>query len=305
MDDIAAFRDFNRFHTRLAGALNEHLLQSDYTLPQARVLYEIANAPADAPLSAREMAEVLRVDTGYLSRLISGLEAAGLVVRRPSPDNAKRLDLTLTAAGQAAFAGLNAASAAEVAGLLAPLGPGERRELTGAMARIRQLLGDGAPERGFVLRDPVPGDMGAIIAGQARLYAQEYGWDWTFEALVAEIAAQFVRDFDPVREKCWVAEVDGRVAGSVFVMRQDDDTAKLRMLYVDAAARGRGLGRRLVDEAMGFARARGYRRMVLWTNDILTAARRIYETAGFTLIEEERHRSFGQDLVGQVWGRDL
>lgn len=302
MDDIAAFRDFNRFHTRLAGALNEHLLQSDFTLPQARVLYEIA-AAADQPPAASDLAEALRVDAGYMSRLVAGLEQAGLIARAPSPGNAKRLGLTLTATGRAAFARLDQASAQEVAERLERLGPDDRRALVGAMARIRRLLGDGTCS--FALRDPEPGDMGLILRGQARVYALEYGWDWTFEALVAEIIAQFVTTFDPAHEKCWVAEVDGQVAGSVFVVRQDDDTAKLRLLYVDAEARGLGLGRRLVDEALGFARAAGYRRMVLWTNDILTAARRIYETSGFTLIESEAHHSFGKDLVGQTWARDL
>lgn len=158
---------------------------------------------------------------------------------------------------------------------------------------------------GFTLRDPVPGDIGQIVSGQARLYAQEYGWDWTFEALVAEIAGHFIRDFQPGWERCWVAEHQGQIVGSVFVVRQDLDTAKLRMLYVEPSARGLGLGRRLVDEALRFATAKGYRRMVLWTNDILVSARRIYEAAGFELIEEDRHHSFGKDLVGQVWARDL
>lgn len=158
---------------------------------------------------------------------------------------------------------------------------------------------------GFTLRAPQPGDLGQIISGQARLYAQEYGWDWTFEALVAEITAQFIRDFKPEWERCWVAERDGRVVGSVFVVHQDADTAKLRMLYVDRSARGLGLGRHLVARALAFARSTGYRRMVLWTNDVLVSARRIYEAEGFRLIEENRHRSFGKDLVGQVWARDL
>jgi GNAT superfamily N-acetyltransferase len=161
------------------------------------------------------------------------------------------------------------------------------------------------PEPGFTLRDPVPGDIGQIVSGQARLYAKEYGWDWTFEALVAEIAGHFIRDFQPGWERCWVAERQGQIVGAVFVVRQDAETAKLRMLYVDSSARGLGLGRRLVDEALGFATAKGYRRMVLWTNDILVAARRIYEAAGFELVEENRHHSFGKDLVGQVWARGL
>lgn len=303
--EIAAVRRFNRFHTRLVGALNEHLLASDYSLPQVRVLYEIANAGEDRSPSARELGEVLRMDTGYLSRVVSGLEGDGLIARTPSADNAKRLALTLTAEGHRVFDGLNAASAEEVAALLEPLSETERGQLVGAMHRIRRLLGDAPVKRTFVLRDPAPGDIGWIAHRQGLLYAHEYGWDWTFEALVAEIVGQFAKEFIPGRERCWVAEMEGEVVGSVFVVRQDDETAKLRLLYVDPAARGLGLGRRLVDECLGFARGAGYRRIVLWTNDVLVSARRIYEATGFSLIEEEPHRSFGQDLVGQVWGRDL
>jgi len=303
--DIQAVRQFNRFHTRLVGALNERLLASDYSLPQLRILYEIANARPGAAPSAREMGEILRMDTGYLSRTVSGLEAEGLVARTPSAGNAKRLALTLTDQGRAVFNGLNAASAAEVAALLAPLGEMERRQLVGAMNRIRRLLGDNADDRTFILRDPEPGDLGWIIHKQARIYTQEYGWDWTFEALVAGIVGEFVSNFVPGQERCWIAELEGEVVGSVFIVRQDDDTARLRLLYVDAAARGLGLGRWLVDECIRFAQAKGYTRMVLWTNDVLVSARRIYEAAGFELIEENTHHSFGKDLVGQVWARAL
>lgn len=301
----SAFREFNRFHTRLVGALNEHLLGSGFTLPQARVLFEVGHAPPDAAPSARELGELLRVDTGYLSRLVAGLESDGLIERTPSPHNAKRLQLTLTSHGRKVFATLNNASANEIAGLLKPLPERDRRELVGAMARIRGLLGDMTPDRSFTLRDPEPGDMGWIVHRQARLYAEEYGWDWTFEGLVADIAGQFVRQFQPDSERCWVAEHQGQVVGAVFVVREDEQTAKLRMLYVEPSARGLGLGRRLVDEGLQFATARGYRRMVLWTNDVLVAARHIYQTAGFELVEEAPHHSFGKDLVGQVWARDL
>lgn len=303
--DVAAVRQFNRFHTRLVGALNERMLATDYTLAQVRILYELANARPDAPPSARDLGDVLQMDAGYLSRLLSGLESDGLLVRTPSLENAKRLALALSERGREVFAGLNEASAREVAALLAPLSQDQRSQLTGALARIRRLLGDTPDTRAFILRDPRPGDLGWVIHRQAALYAQEYGFDWTFEGLVAEIAGKFVREFDPARERCWIAEMEGEVVGSVFVVRQDDEVAKLRMLYVDPAARGRGLGRALVDECLRFARGAGYRRMVLWTNDILVSARRIYEAAGFELLEEERHRSFGQDLVGQIWGRNL
>lgn len=304
-EDITAVRRFNRFHTRLVGALNEHLLASPYSLAQVRVLYELANAPPDALPSARELGEVLRMDAGYLSRLVSGLEGDGLLQRNPAPDNAKRLLLALTERGREVFAKLNATSAGEVAELLAPLSPAGRGQLTGAMACIRRLLGDVPDARAFILRGPEPGDLGQVVHRQAALYAREYGWDWTFEGLISEIAGQFVRNFDPASERCWIAEMEGEIVGSVFVVREDEHTAKLRMLYVDPVARGKGLGRTLVDECLRFARAKGYRRMVLWTNDILVSARRIYEAAGFELIEEEPHRSFGKDLVGQVWERTL
>lgn len=302
---IDAVREFNRFHTRLVGALNEHLLNSDYSLPQLRVLYEIANAPRSAAPSASELGQLLRVDTGYLSRLLAGLESDGLVSRVPSSDNAKRLQLTLTDRGREVFAQLNAASSEEIAALLQPLSTRDRLELVGAMARVRRLLGDTPADRTFTLRDPEPGDMGWIVHRQGRLYAEEYGWDWTFEALVAEIVGQFVRNLQCERERCWVAEREGEVVGSVFVVREDDETARLRLLYVEPSVRGLGLGRRLVDECLRFAAAKGYRRMVLWTNDLLVSARRIYEAAGFRLTEQENHHSFGKDLVGQVWVREL
>ncbi|WP_342633241.1 bifunctional helix-turn-helix transcriptional regulator/GNAT family N-acetyltransferase [Notoacmeibacter marinus] len=285
--------------------MNEHLLASDYTLPQVRVLYEVANAPAKTPPSARDLGEALGMDTGYLSRIVKGLEGDGLIERVPSEQNAKRLALTLSEKGRAVFNGLNAASADEAAAMLKDLSEQEQGELIGAMAKVRRLLGDGSKEATFILRDPEPGDLGWITYQHGRLYAKEYGWDWTFEALVAEIVGNFAKSYDPSCERCWVAEREGEVIGSVFIVRQDDDTAKLRLLYVDASARGLGLGRRLVEETMRFARDKGYKRMILWTNEVLVSARRIYEAAGFELLEEEQHHSFGKDLVGQVWGRDL
>jgi DNA-binding MarR family transcriptional regulator/GNAT superfamily N-acetyltransferase len=304
-EDVAAVRRFNRFHTRLVGALNEHLLASDYTLPQSRILHEIACAPPADSLSARDLCERLRMDRGYLSRLVSGLEDEQLVRRTPTPENAKRLALNLTDKGWRVYAVLNAASAAEVAALLEPLSEAGRSALVGAMSRIQRILGDADAACSFVLREPRPGDLGYVIHRQAELYAREYGFDWTFEGLLSEIVGSFVRDFEPTRERCWIAEMEGDVVGSVFVVRQDDETAKLRMLYVDPCARGRGLGRSLVEECLGFARSCGYSRMRLWTNDCLIAARRIYQSSGFRMVEEEPHKSFGQDLVGQIWERDL
>ena len=304
-EDVAAIRQFNRFHTRLVGALNEHLLASGYALAQVRIIYELASSRAGQAPSARELGEALRMDAGYVSRLLSGLEADGLIERTPTPDNAKRLALSLSESGLVLFGRLNKDSAAEVAELIAPLTLGERAELTGAMARIRRILGDTPDGRAFVLRDPRPGDLGYVVHRQAGLYAREYGFDWTFEGLISEIVGKFIQEFDPERERCWIAEMEGEIVGSVFVVRQDDETAKLRMLYVDQAARGRGLGRALVDECLRFACERGYRRMVLWTNANLHSALKIYQAAGFRLVKEEEHRSFGKDLVGQIWERDL
>jgi DNA-binding MarR family transcriptional regulator/GNAT superfamily N-acetyltransferase len=301
-DRIAAVRRFNRFHTRLVGALNESLLASPFPLPQVRVLYEIAH---DEGVFATDLARRLDVNPGHLSRLIASLEDAGLVTRAPSEGNGKRLALSLTDQGRETFAGLNTASAQEVAELLAPLPDPDQRRVVGAMATIERLLGGPSEDTTFILRDPVPGDLGWIVHRQAALYAHEYGWDWTFEALVARIAGEFIDNFDPAGERCWVAEREGAIVGSVFVVRQDDETAKLRMLYVEPSARGLGLGRRLVDECLRFAREKGYTRMVLWTNANLHAARRIYETAGFRLTNEEPHHSFGHDLIGQTWELDL
>ncbi len=304
-EDIAAVRRFNRFHTKLVGAFDDRLLSSDFSLPQMRVLYEIANAPAGGRVAAADLGRDLGLDAGYLSRLVTGLEKRELLSRVPSPHNAKRLDLELTEKGRATFAKLNAASATEVADLLGKLIPAEQRQLVGAMRRIEHLLGADGQERTFILRDPEPGDLGYVIHRQTLLYATEYGWDWTFEALLGEIVSKFITKFDPAWDRCWIAEIEGEIVGSVFVTRDDDETAKLRMLYVEKTARGMGLGRRLVDESIRFTKARGYSRMVLWTNDILLSARRIYEAAGFTLYEEEPHHSFGKDLVGQMWERDL
>lgn len=313
---IAAVRRFNRDHTRLVGALDEGLLSSPYSLPQVRVLYEIANTP---DVSAADLTRILRIDPGYLSRLVKGLEEAGLVRRDPVPGNAKRLVLKLTDEGAETFAGLNAASASEVEALLAPLPEDRQCRLVGAMETIAKILHhDGpqeepnimrAPAEPFRLRDPVPGDMGWITHRHGVLYWQEYRWDWRFEALVAEIVGSFAANFQPEWERCWVAERDGpdgpEVIGSVFLVRESDDVAKLRLLYVEPSARGMKLGRALVQACIAFARAKSYRRMTLWTNDVLTAARRIYEAEGFQLAEEEPHHSFGHDLVGQNWTLDL
>lgn len=301
MDDrqVTAVRSFNRFYTRQIGLLEEGLLKSEYSLTEARVLYELAQREG---LTASELGRDLGLDAGYLSRLLKKFDARGLVRRTPSREDARQSVLALTAAGRKAFAPLNKASHDEIAAMLDPLSRQERGELVRAMHTIQKLLG-GKPEPdvGFILRPHRPGDIGWIAHRQGILYHEEYGWDGTFEALVAEIAAAFVRNFDPLREHCWIAERHGGIVGSVFLVRQSDEVAKLRLLYVEPSARGLGIGARLVDECIRFARAKGYRTLTLWTNDVLVAARRIYEKAGFGLLGEERHHSFGRDLVGQTW----
>ncbi|CAB3741587.1 acetyltransferase [Achromobacter denitrificans] len=296
-----AVRKFNRFYTRHIGVLHEHLLASEFSLTEVRILYELAHRPA---ISTSDLCRELNLDAGYVSRVVSGFEKQGLIAKTRSAADARVAELALTEAGRAAFAPLDRASRNEVIAVLEQLPEPAQQQLVGAMNDIQNLLSDTTPA-GYLLRDPLPGDMGLVVANQAMVYAREYGWNAEYEALVAEIVARFIREFDRSRERCWIAEKDGRMVGSVFVVRQDDTTAKLRLLYVDASARGLGIGRRLVDECLRFAKQAGYARMMLWTNSVLADARRIYEKAGFQLIEEEAHHSFGQDLVGQVWARDL
>lgn len=304
-DRIAAMRQFNRFYTAFVGALDHRQLRSDFSLPELRILYEIAGAADRGGITAAELARRLAMDPGYLSRLLAGLARQGLIERLPAPGDARRRRLALTAPGRTVFAGLDAAAARDVALRLGHLSAAQQVTLLRAMAQIRHLLGDRESPRTLLLRDPEPGDLGWIIHRQAVLYAEEYGWDATFEALLTEIVAGFVKHFDPACERCWVAEGEAQILGAVFVVRDDATTARLRMLYVEPAARGQGLGRRLVETSIAFARAKGYRQMTLWTNDVLTAARRIYEATGFTLVRSEPHRSFGQELMGQIWQRPL
>ncbi|MEX3899455.1 GNAT family N-acetyltransferase [Paraburkholderia sp. BR10954] len=293
-------RSFNRFYTRQIGVLHEHLLESEFSLTEVRILYELAHR---TDLTTSDLCRELGLNAGYLSRVISGFEKKGLVVKSRSATDARVAHLELTDQGRATFAPLDQASQREVIAMLERLPQTAQQQLVDAMEQIRALLSD--PEPGFILREPQPGDMGWIVHRQAVLYAREFGWNAEYEALVAEIVAKFVREFDPKRERCWIAEKDGEPVGSVFVVRQDDATAKLRLLAVEASARGLGIGHRLVDECIRFARYAGYRQLVLWTNSVLTDARRIYERAGFTLIEEEPHHSFGKDLIGQNWALDL
>jgi DNA-binding MarR family transcriptional regulator/GNAT superfamily N-acetyltransferase len=294
-----AVRRFNRFYTRQIGVLGAGLLQSRFSLTQVRVLYELAHRDG---LSATGLIRELGIDGGYMSRLLAGLGKQGLVRKQASAADARQNILALTARGRKTFAPLNQRSQDEVAQMLSNLSAAGRARLLEAMRDIESLIaGTQAAAAPYVLRTHQPGDIGWVISRHGALYAQEYGWDETFEAFVAEIAAKFIRDFDPNWERCWIAEKDGASAGSVFLVRQSKHVAKLRLLLVDPAARGLGLGQRLVDECIGYSRQKGYRKLTLWTNDCLHAARRIYEHAGFVLVKQEKHHSFGVDLVGQNW----
>lgn len=300
---IEAVRAFNRFYSRQIGLLDESLYDSPFSLTECRVLYELAHR--DAPTAA-EVGASLGLDAGYLSRMLAKFERRKLIRRTSSKRDTRATHLILTAAGRKAFAPLETAARAQIGKLLEPLDARSVSALTGAMRVVRQVLGEGArATAGYLLRDLVPGDVGWIVHRQSVLYHQEYGWDITYEGLVAEILAAFLKNFDAARERAWVAERDGQVVGSVFLVRASDTVAKLRLLYVEPSARGLGIGARLVDECIRFARDKGYAKLTLWTNDVLVSARKIYLAAGFKLVGEEKHRSFGKDLVGQTWELDL
>lgn len=297
---VAAVRHFNRFYTQTIGVLHEGHLRSDFSLTEVRVLYELANR--EKPTAA-ELSRELGLDPGYLSRVLRDFGAKGLVAREASETDGRQSLVRLTRRGQEAFAALNARSSEEVAALLSRLSPAGQRRLLDAMRTIEELLGGGkeADKAPYLLRQHQPGDMGWVIHRHGVLYAQEYGWDERFEALVASIAAQFIQEYEPKRERCWIAERDGENVGSVFLVQESKTVAKLRLLLVEPSARGLGIGSRLVEECVRFARETGYRKVRLWTNDVLHAARRIYEQAGFVLVHSEPHHSFGHDLVGETW----
>jgi DNA-binding MarR family transcriptional regulator/GNAT superfamily N-acetyltransferase len=298
---VAAVRRFNRFYTSKIGAL--HYLGSDFSLAEVRVLYELAHR-ATAPTAA-QLGKDLNLDAGYLSRLIRGFERRGLLARTRSASDGRRNLLALTTAGRAAFAPLGARSHDEMVALLAPLSEPEQRRVMEAMETIEAVLGGGEGPPPYTLRPHRPGDMGWVVQRHGALYAQEYGWDERFEALVASIVAKFIERFDPARERCWIAEKDGEPVGSVFLVKRSKSVAQLRLLIVDPRARGLGIGARLVAECESFARASGYRTITLWTNSVLTSARRIYEAAGYRLVGSERHVSFGHELVGETWEKTL
>ncbi|MFS2155814.1 GNAT family N-acetyltransferase [Pseudomonas sp. Pseusp122] len=293
-------RRFNRFYTRQIGALREHLLKAEFSLSESRILYELG---AGAGLTSAELCQMLGLDAGYLSRIIGGFEKKGLIGKTRSPSDARAMLIQLTEKGKTVLASLEQAARDEVMAMLRGMPESRQEQLIQAMRQVQSLLSDS--DSSYLLRDPRAGDMGIVIQQQAEIYTREYGWNSEFEALVAEIVARFLREFDQSSERCWIAEKDGKVIGSVFVVRHDETTAKLRMLYVDASARGLGIGKRLVEETLRFARQAGYKRIILWTTSILTDARKLYQGAGFHLVEEEPVHSFGKDLVSQTWALDL
>jgi DNA-binding MarR family transcriptional regulator/GNAT superfamily N-acetyltransferase len=299
---IEDVRGFNRFYTRVLGLLRPDLAGSAFGLTEARVLFELAHRD-DAAVS--DLRRDLELDAGYLSRILSGFTTSGLVAREKSPADGRRQVVRLTDDGRQAFAELDRLQAGAIATMLAPLDEEQRTELVTSMGRIRRTLGDEPRWRGLVLRPPAPGDLGWVVERHGYRYAAEYGWDTTFESLVARIVADFADRDDTKREAAWIAELDGERVGCVFCTAADKDTAQLRLLIVEPSARGAGVGTRLVDECLRFARRAGYRRITLWTNDVLLAARRIYERAGFRCDRREPHHSFGHDLVGEYWSRDL
>lgn len=300
---IEAVRRFSRFYSKQIGMLSEGLLDSPYSLTEARVVYELAH---HGETTATELAGELGLDAGYLSRILAKLGKAGLIDKERSEADGRRSILRLSAAGEEVFAVLNGRSRNQIAEMLGPLSEPDRDTLVTAMGAVERLLGAGGEHRvPYLLRPHQIGDMGWVVHRHAVLYSEEYGFNQDFEALVAKVAGEFLTNFKPERERCWMAELEGTVVGSVFLVENSADVAQLRLLLIEPQARGLGLGRRLVAECIRFARAAGYSRMRLWTNDCLIAARMLYERAGFVLTESEPHHSFGQDLVGEIWELDL
>lgn len=301
---IAAIRGFNRFYTARIGVLQDGLLDSPFSLPEARLLYELGhrNNP-----TATELGAALGLDAGYLSRLLQALEKRGLVRRTPSPADRRQNLLALTPTGRQALLPLEKRAQDEIAMLLKPLSEARQHALLAAMETIERNLRSppAVAPAAFCLRPHRIGDMGWVASRHGALYAEEYGWNGAFEAFVARLVAKFVTRFDPARERCWIAEIEGEPVGSVFLVRHSKTVAQLRMLFVEPRARGLGIGKALVDQCIGFARQSGYRKVILWTNRGLGAAKHLYEAAGFRLVQEEPHRGFGKRLVGQNWALDL
>ncbi|MBS0242056.1 MAG: bifunctional helix-turn-helix transcriptional regulator/GNAT family N-acetyltransferase [Proteobacteria bacterium] len=303
-DDISAVRHFSRYYTRRIGVLEDSLLGSGLSLPQGRLLFEIAQSDK-AMATPGALASLLGLDAGYVSRLVAALESRGLVRREASASDGRSVRLVLTADGRRAFRDMDARSRDEIGKLLGAIPGPARGRVVEAMRAIEAGL-DPATSSDVRLRDPVPGDIGWVVHRHGALYRQEYGWDCTFEALVAKVASEFIEKFDAKLDCCRIAEVGGAIVGAAFVVRSDKrGTAKLRLVYVEPEMRGSGLGRALVEDCMAFARKAGYSRMTLWTNDVLLAARRLYQRLGFEMTASEPYRGFGHNLVGETWERDL
>lgn len=298
---VARLRAFNRFYTDVLGLLGEGLLETPYSLPESRVLFELGSG---GPASPTGLARRLRLDLGYVSRLLSRLKDRGLVVGESTQEDRRRRLVSLTRDGRKAFRSLDEKSSAQIRALLGRLGEDGQERLIACADEIESLVGE-KRSTAVVLRPPTSGDFGWVVQRHGALYRQEYGWDETFEALVARIVADYFDRRDPEHDAAWIAELDGQRVGCVFCMRKEQDVAQLRMLLVEPSARGMGIGIRLVDECLRFARRASYKQIMLWTNDVLVDARRIYERAGFRLVEEDKHHSFGHDLIGQNWWLDL
>jgi DNA-binding MarR family transcriptional regulator/GNAT superfamily N-acetyltransferase len=301
---ISAVRRFNRFITQKIGVLGDGYLHTPYSLAQARILYELGHGQ---DLTATWLCRELGLSAGYLSRILEGFKKQGLIEKIRSETDGRQHILHLTPLGKEAFALLDWRSRDEVAEMLARLSAENQKRLLKAMQTIQNVMDAGkqAPPESFLLRDPEPGDMGWVTYRHGVIYAQEYGWDATFEALVAQIVSDYISNLNPARERCWIAEMDGEIVGSVFVVQASQETAKLRLLLVEAKARGLGLGTRLVEECIRFARRSGYKKLTLWTNSVLVAARHIYQKTGFKIVDQEEHHSFGKDLVSETWELDL
>jgi DNA-binding MarR family transcriptional regulator/GNAT superfamily N-acetyltransferase len=299
---VASVREFNRFYTNVIGLLRGKYLDTPYSLTEARLLFELGQRDAS---EVTDLRRVVDIDPGYLSRILARFESDGLIDRQRSAADGRRQVIRLTGSGRTVVAGLDARSAGQTRDLLAGLRDDEQRHLLEAMRVITETLTEAPQPRGYLLRAPRPGDMGWVVQRNGAVYAAEFGWDDSYEALVARIVADYVDNRDPEAEAAWIAEVDGVQAGCVFCVREDASTARLRLLLVEPWARGLGIGARLVEEVLRFARQAGYTRITLWTNDVLASARGIYQRAGFTLDNESEHHSFGKDLTGQNWSRTL
>jgi DNA-binding MarR family transcriptional regulator/GNAT superfamily N-acetyltransferase len=302
-NQVTAMRRFNRFYTRQIGVLQEALLDSEFSLTEARVLYELNERGC---ATASDLVRDLSLDAGYLSRLLRQFETKRLIVRKSSQADARQSEITLTSKGKTVFAELDSRSHEQIVGLLAGLERRQQGELLRAMSTIERLLNrEAGGDTPYIIRPPRAGDFGWVIHRQGALYTSEYGWNEKFEGVVAQVVGDFVREFQPGRDCCWIAESDGEILGSIFIVRVDDAVAQLRLLYVEPRARGRGVGSRLVKECLRFAENAGYERVRLWTNDVLTSARRIYEAVGFRITATERHSQFGPSTVGETWELEL